>query len=351
MSCTTTLARATLDTLAVKPGDVVWIWASTHSLDLIEELALGIRKLGAHWTLRLAMESLLERQCREVPDEYLGLIPNHELRWLKDIDAVIEIQDHGGQVRGADPLRRRRMAAEWVALIDGVSRSSTPHVRLTNPTAALAQYYGMPQEALSRAINAAVEVDHREMDAAIECLKTQLQGRSNINIQSPSGSALHLSYAGRPVYTDKTSVPRGEVYTAPVESSANGNIVIDHAFLQGKDTGRLEFGFDDGHLARIEGSERAVGVLKTILASASGDKEMIAEFAIGLNPGVTALTGLVSLDEKMLGSIHIAIGMNRNFGGVNESNLHLDFVIPGQTVCADGEPLIIEGRMTSNPAP
>jgi len=345
MSRSTALARAALDTLDVKPGDVVWIWASTHSLDLIEELALGIRKLGAHWTLRLAMESLLERQCREVPDEYLGLIPHHELRWLKDIDAVIEIQDHGGQVRGADPLRRRRMAAEWIALIDEVSRRSKPHVRVTNPTAALAAYYDMAQEALAGAITGAVAVDHRRLDVTMGQLKDRLEEHSEVQIQSPCGATLCLSYAGRLVSTDKTSVPRGEVYMAPVESSADGTIVIEHAFLQGKDAGRLELGFDSGRLTRIAGSERAVSMLRAILASASGDKDMIAEFGIGLNPGVAALTGLVSLDEKMLGSIHIAIGMNKNFGGVNESNLHLDFVVPGQTVYVDGKPLIVQGRL------
>ena len=137
----------------------------------------------------------------------------------------------------------------------------------------------------------------------------------------------------------------GEVYVAPVESSAHGTITIEHAFLQGKDAGRLELGFDEGRLSRITGSESAVSLLQAILASARGEKDVIAEFAIGLNPGVTKLTGLVSLDEKMLGSVHIAIGMNKNFGGMNESNLHLDFVVPGQTVLLDGEPLIFDGRL------
>ncbi|MDP2859026.1 MAG: aminopeptidase [Bacillota bacterium] len=290
MSCSEVLARAALDTLNVKTGDIIWIWASTHSLDLIEELALGIRLRGAYWSLKLVMESLLERVWREAPDEYLGQIPHHELRWLKDMTAVIEIQDHGGQVRGADPLRRRRMAAEWIALINEI-------------------------------------------------------GHSEVQIQSPLGHDLRLSYKGRPVYADKTNLPRGEVYVAPVESSVHGTITIEHAFLQGKDAGRLELGLNQGRLGRITGSESAVSLLQAILASARGEKDVIAEFAIGLNPGVTKLTGLVSLDEKMLGSVHIAIGMNKNFGGMNESNLHLDFVVPGQTVLLDGEPLIIDGRL------
>jgi leucyl aminopeptidase (aminopeptidase T) len=339
------LARAALDTLNVKAGDIIWIWASTHSLDLIEELALGIRLRGAYWSLKLVTESLLERVCREAPDEYLGQIPHHELRWLKDMTAVIEIQDHGGQVRGADPLRRRRMAAEWIALINETSRSGKPRIQVTNPTPALAAYYGISHDALTEAIASAVAVDHRLLDGAVDAVRARLDGHSEVQIQSPLGHDLRLSYKGRPVYTDKTNLPRGEVYVAPVESSAHGTITIDHAFLQGKDAGRLELGFDDGRLSRITGSESSVSLLQALLASARGEKDVIAEFAIGLNPGVTKLTGLVSLDEKMLGSVHIAVGMNKNFGGMNESNLHLDFVVPGQTVLLDGEALIVHGRL------
>ena len=168
---------------------------------------------------------------------------------------------------------------------------------------------------------------------------------SEVQIESPCGENLWLSYKGRPVMTDKTNLPRGEVYVAPLESSAHGTLAIERAFLQGKDAGQLVLGFDSGRLCRITGSENAVSLLQAILASASGERDIIAEFAIGLNPGVTKLTGLVSLDEKMLGSIHIAIGMNKNFGSTNESNLHLDSVVPGQTVYLDGELLTMDGRL------
>lgn len=69
---------------------------------------------------------------------------------------------------------------------------------------------------------------------------------------------------------------------------------------------------------------------------------MIAEFGIGLNPGATEPIGDVMLDEKIGGSVHVAIGMNERFGGRNRSNLHLDLVILRPTVWLD-EMKVIEG--------
>ncbi len=87
----------------------------------------------------------------------------------------------------------------------------------------------------------------------------------------------------------------------------------------------------------------AVDSFWELLAASSGDKDAIAEFAVGLNPGVTEPVGDIALDEKIGGSVHIAIGMNDHFGGRNRSNLHLDLVIMRPTVWLDSEQAIVDG--------
>src|SRR4030067_171878 len=62
-----TLAEQAVELLPVAPGQVIWVWASTHSLDLIAALAFHIRKRGAFWTLRLVNEQLLQRIGLEPP--------------------------------------------------------------------------------------------------------------------------------------------------------------------------------------------------------------------------------------------------------------------------------------------
>ena len=100
------LARKTVEMLGVAPGQVIWIWANVVSMDFIEALAYHIRARGAFWTLRLNSLALLHRIGMEVPAEYLPLLPEHELRWLDDIDAIIEVRDHGGHLPGV-PLERQ----------------------------------------------------------------------------------------------------------------------------------------------------------------------------------------------------------------------------------------------------
>ncbi len=77
-------------------------------------------------------------------------------------------------------------------------------------------------------------------------------------------------------------------------------------------------------------------MLAELLAASSGDKDRIAELGIGLNPGIRELTGDIQLDEKLGGSVHIAIGMNHRFGGANHSNLHLDMIILQPSLRLDG---------------
>jgi aminopeptidase len=94
--------------------------------------------------------------------------------------------------------------------------------------------------------------------------------------------------------------------------------------------------------------------LRELLAAASGDKDVIAELGIGLNPGATEPVGDILLDEKIAGSVHIALGMNEAFGGRNRSNLHLDLVMLRPSVSLDGTILVADGVLVERqprPAP
>jgi leucyl aminopeptidase (aminopeptidase T) len=92
----------------------------------------------------------------------------------------------------------------------------------------------------------------------------------------------------------------------------------------------------------------SVDLLRELLSVSSGDKDVIAEFAIGLNPGVSEPIGDIMLDEKIGGSIHIAIGMNERFGGRNKSNLHLDLVVLRPEVWLDKTLVIDDGILCTS---
>jgi len=340
------LADRTIEVLAVAAGQVMWIWAGTHSLDLIQALAFRIRERGAFWALRLTIEPLLRRIGQEVPASYLALIPEHELRWLADIDAVIEIRDQAGGVGDVPLARARAMAAEWIALIDEASRRGCRRVSVLNPTPALAHAYGMSLADLREVCERAVNIDYRALDRCQERVRSRLAETREVHVTSSLGTDLRLRVDQRPVHVDQDSIPRGEVYVAPHEDSANGIAVIDRAFIGRNPVERLQLTFVRGRVVDVRApDDGGVDSFWELMSASDGDKDVIAEFGIGLNPGITEAVGETMLDEKIGGSVHIAIGMNESFGGRNRSNLHLDLVMRHPTVGLDGSQIIADGTL------
>lgn len=339
-----TLAVKTIENLSVAPGQVISIWASTHSLDFIAALAYHIRARGAFWTVRLIMDPLLLRIGKELPQEYLGLLPEHELRWLKDISAIIEVRDHGGHIPGVEITRRRAMAAEWIALMDEAERRNCRRFIVINPTQALADAYGVPLDVLQLRYWQALNIDDASLDSSQNQVAQQLANGQDVHITTPLGTDLCLKISGRPIQQDHNGLPRGEVYFAPLEDSAEGVAVIDRVFIRGQLVEQLKLTFEGGQVVHIDAPKaESARLLVELLAASSGDKDKIAELGIGLNPGVTELTGDILLDEKLNGSVHIAIGMNDSFGGRNHSNLHLDLVMLHPSIKLDGTLIRLPG--------
>ncbi|HET7090190.1 MAG TPA: aminopeptidase [Anaerolineae bacterium] len=338
------MADKTIEMLSVSPGQVIAIWASTHSLDLVEALAVRIRARGAFWTLRLTMESLLRRIGQSVPEPYLASVPEHELRWLADVSAIVEVRDHGGHILEVPLVRRRALAAEWIALIDEARRRGCRRIQVVNPTPALASAYGVPVEDLRQSYWRAVNVDYAALDRQQDRVAARLARARLVHVASALGTDLHLRIDDRPVHQDTDSLPRGEVYVAPHEDSAEGVAVIDRAFVAGKPIERLRLVFRKGRVVDASAADpSAAHLFRELLSASAGDKDVIAELAIGLNPGAAEPIGDVMLDEKIAGSCHIAIGMNTHFGGRNQSNLHLDLVMLRPTVRTDGEVFVDNG--------
>ena len=336
------LAQQTLALLDLQPGQVIQIWASKASLALVEALAFHIRQAGAFWCLRLTSEPLLRRIGREVSAEYLGLIPEHELRWLDDIDAIIEVRDHGPHIPDVPVDRRKAMGAEWRELIDAAAAKGIRRVMVVHPTAALARSAGLTLEDFRARFSRATEADYAWIDARQAEIARLLERTTEVHVLSPAGANIRMKVTGRKALVDTDSLPHGETYIAPLEDSANGVAVIDKAYLRGQRVEKLLLSFQDGRVVdELAPDFSGVAAFCDLLGVSSGDKDRIAEFAIGMNHGITEPCGILSLDEKIGGSVHLAIGDNSRIGGVNRSNLHLDLVILKPTVWFDDN-LILE---------
>jgi leucyl aminopeptidase (aminopeptidase T) len=165
-------------------------------------------------------------------------------------------------------------------------------------------------------------------------LEFSIKGR---HIAVESGTLEECYSTGKDCEVD---VPGGEVYVAPIETSANGTLVIDEHKEHGLK--RIKLLFAEGRIAEFR-AEKGCDIFKRLLKNAEGDKDRIAEFGIGTNYGVKPV-GWSVYDEKALGTAHIAIGNNIHLGGVNEASIHVDFVLDKPTVKVDDKVVMRRGR-------
>jgi aminopeptidase len=185
------------------------------------------------------------------------------------------------------------------------------------------------------------------------------EGKNMVQIVADDGTDLSFRIKGRPVLVDDgiistedlargdvgVNIPAGEVFMAPLETSADGEISFERIAIPG--FGKLEglkLRFRRGKVVSYE-AERGRENFTMFLAANTGEKDRIGEFGIGTNPGAAYTGGSIIIDEKIFGTVHIAIGNNRGaYHGKNRASSHLDLIKDmrrGQ-VFADGK-LIIDG--------
>lgn len=222
------------------------------------------------------------------------------------------------------------------------------------------EYYvqkGKYETVFYESLNASFE---DEMKSLVGGYEKSLKGAKDIRITANDGTDLSFSIKGRPVLRDDNynfdedfkretfNFPTGEVFVAPVETSANGRIVFDYVTPRGFGLiEKLSLTFKGGkvvdYAAKGDGTER----FGKFLSVNTGEKDRIAELGIGCNPKAE-FVGTTIVDEKILGSIHIAIGFNLgSFHGKNQASSHLDMIkiMKGKNGCvyADGKLVMKDG--------
>lgn len=200
-----------------------------------------------------------------------------------------------------------------------------------------------------------LSTDYHQVAAFSTALADHLEGSSSIHLTTQLGTDLRLSAASRAWQRDTGllhspgwgNVPAGEVFVAPVEESAEGVLVIDKSLPGLALSEPVRIVFEHGRIASIDGSPGGI-YLEQALAGVEGEPNgawarVIGEFGIGTNPKARLL-GNIMTDEKVLGTVHIALGRNDLWGGRNVAPIHLDGVVGQPTVRVDGELLIDDGR-------
>jgi leucyl aminopeptidase (aminopeptidase T) len=195
-----------------------------------------------------------------------------------------------------------------------------------------------------------LSADYEQIAAFTLSLAERLRYSSAAHITTSLGTDLRMSLAGREWKTDTGilrgqgvfgNLPAGEIFIAPIEDSAEGILVIDKSLPGLLLTEPVRLVFEKGCVTKIEGGAGAEYLEKAI-AQHGAAARIIAELGIGTNPQAR-LQGNIITDEKVLGTIHVAIGRNDFIGGKNVTAIHIDGVVGEPTLEIDGIKLFYKG--------
>jgi len=337
--------------LDVRERDYVLVFTTTLATPLVRALHRALITRGA-WApgLRIAFPGLAEDFYKLAPDDLLDNFAPQDLAEMERIDAYLNIQA---------PENTRALAEVDPATIARTARARAPiqEARLAKrwcgtvwPTPALAQEAGMSDDDYAEFVNRALFLDRldpvaawRELSDRQAWLVDRLDPAREIRIEA-DGTDLRLRVDGRTWINSngRRNMPSGEVFTGPLENSANGTIRFTvPSSPRGVAVEGVELTFEDGRVTRAT-AQRGQEYLDAALATDAGAR-FLGELGIGTNAGIDRPTGSILLDEKMAGTVHLALGRSYpETGGTNASALHWDLICDlrtGGRLTADGEPV------------
>jgi len=324
-------ARLLVDrSVAVQPGWQVLVRSTPLARPLLDAVQEQIARRNAYPIVQLAFETVGGPFAREAPLDLLARPAPLQLRVWEECDAFIMISApentrEGSELsierrqilqRRSEPLRRRQMAME------------VPWVICEYPTNAAAQEAGMQLEEFAEFVYGAVLLDWDAEGSRMADIARIFDGAATVRIVA-DGTDLTVSLEGRSGSIDDghINMPGGEVFYSPVEDSAEGEVTFAEfpAVYFGHEVSGVRFVFERG---RIVEASAATGedFLQRTLDTDEGSRRL-GELGIGCNPGIQRHTKNVGFDEKIDGTIHLAIGNSyTSTGGTNISSVHWDMV-------------------------
>jgi len=220
------------------------------------------------------------------------------------------------------------------------------------PTAGMAQEAGMSIEEMREFYFDSTLVDYGKMEKELKALEKIMDEGKMVHIVGKK-TDLKIKIEGRLAQAcyGERNIPDGEVFLGPVHTDVNGEVYLDlPTIAYGHEVRGIHLEFQDGKVVRAQ-AEQGDEALQKMLATDPGAR-YLGEFAIGANYNITRAMKNTLFDEKIGGTIHMALGRSykeKRGGGKNESAIHWDIVkdmrIPGSRVEIDGQVVLEDGKI------
>jgi aminopeptidase len=345
----------------IQPGELLFIRSSPLAIPLVREVYREALRAASFPQVRISMEEAEQILYAAASDEQLDYIFEGDKLEVESADARLTINapTNTRANSGVDPVRQARRGKALNKVQSIFRRRSTEGslkwCGTLFPTNALAQEAGMSLAEYEQFVYSAMFLDRDDPAAAwLEFSKEQqkkadfLENVKTLRIVAKD-TDLTLSVAGRHWMNSdgKRNFPSGEVFTGPIEDSANGVIRFTFpAIAGGREIEDVVLQFESGKVVKATAA-RGQDYLDRMLDSDRGAR-YLGEVAVGNNYNIQRFTKNTLFDEKIGGTCHLAVGASYGeTGGKNESAIHWDMVCDlrqGGEIQADGQVIHRNGQ-------
>ena len=313
-----------------QPGWQVLVATTTEARPVAQELSRLLAERGAYALTRIAFGGAFPTDLDWIaaaPADLAATLPPLERHVLEQVDGTIFVLAPERDSPRLDDGGARAFRAHVSAYRDRGRSGEIPSVRCDFPCAAYAERAGLTLAEFEDVFYEACLRDWDEEGRRMEPVCERLDAAREVRIVG-EGTDLRLSLEGRSALVDDghLNVPGGEVFTSPVEDSLEGEILFDvpsHSTDGLVEAIRLRF--EQGEVVEASAATGEPALLRALGTDAGA--RYVGEFGIGCNAGITRPMRNVLFDEKMSGTIHLALGAGfPQLGGRNESTLHWDLI-------------------------
>jgi len=342
-----------------KPGDRIFVSSTFLAEPLLREVYRAGLKAGANLEFDLSFRGMNNIYFAEAEGEQLAYLPTLKKKAFDEFDGYLFIRApynlRESQNWDAEKTKLRQKATAPL-MEQYFKRTATRDLKRNlcqYPTQAGAQQAGMSLEEYEHFVfNACRLYDADPKESWLEVRRSQQKAVDLLNKCSKvryvgDKTDIEFSTKGRIWMNSdgQTNMPSGEVYTSPVEDAVNGHIYFPYAFHGGVELTDIELKVKDGFIESWQASTNQ-DYLDKIFAIEGARR--FGEAAIGTNYHIKRFTKNILFDEKIGGTIHMAVGQSYlQTGGLNKSTVHWDMIKPmedGGAIYADDQLIYENGH-------
>lgn len=304
-----------------------------EAIDVPEEIVIAIMReadaVGGQSLVTLKQSRILRELYKSATKESMQLIGELEAERMKQVDAYVALRGSHNISELADvPDEKMKLYQQywWQPVHIDIRVPKTKWVVLRWPHPSMAQQAGMSTEAFEDFYFNVCTLDYGKMSKAMDALVKRMENTDKVHITGP-GTDLTFSIKGMPAIKcdGEKNIPDGEVYTAPVKTSVNGELTYTAKTIYHSVThDNVHLVFKDGKI--IKATSDKTDDLNRVLDTDDGAR-YIGEFALGVNPYITSPMLDILFDEKIRGSFHFTPGGSYDDAdNGNKSQVHWDMV-------------------------